>query len=81
MVKVLKCAGNDDSLVIRHEDNTNVVTFSFTSDKDDRTSEFDLKLMHLDADTLAIPVKPHEEVFLDFLSSIFWAVFFSGHGI
>ncbi|OQV16446.1 Proliferating cell nuclear antigen [Hypsibius exemplaris] len=55
LTKVLKCAGNDDELTIRHDDKTNVVTFGFTNDESERYAEFDLKLMNLDSESLAIP--------------------------
>lgn len=56
MAKVLKCAGNDDSVTLRHESESSVVNFAFESQKEERVSEFELKLMNIDTEHLGIPV-------------------------
>jgi len=55
MAKILKCAGNDDRVTIRAEDNADVVTFIFESKNDDRILDFELKLMNIESDVLGIP--------------------------
>jgi len=54
MAKVLKCAGNDDRLTLKTE-NADSVSLSFESPKQDKVSDFELKLLHLDGEILAIP--------------------------
>jgi len=60
LAKVLKCAGNDDKLTIRAQDNPDTVTFIFESPDDDRVAEFDLKLMNIDSEVLGIPDQDYE---------------------
>jgi proliferating cell nuclear antigen len=53
--KVLKCAGNDDVITLRAEDEGDTVGLVFESQKGDRISDFDLKLMEIDSEHLGIP--------------------------
>jgi len=53
--KILKCAGNDDTMALRSEEKTDNVTFLFESEALDRAAEFQMKLMDLDAEALNIP--------------------------
>jgi len=55
MVKVLKCAGNDDVITLKAEDSGDSVTFLFESPKQTRISQFTLKLMDIDSEHLGIP--------------------------
>eukprot|EP01104_Vermistella_antarctica_P016318 TRINITY_DN553_c0_g1_i1.p2 TRINITY_DN553_c0_g1~~TRINITY_DN553_c0_g1_i1.p2 ORF type:complete len:261 (-),score=80.06 TRINITY_DN553_c0_g1_i1:1382-2164(-) len=55
MAKVLKCAGNDDTVTIKAEDSGDVVNFMFESPKQDKISDFQLKLIDIDSETLGIP--------------------------
>jgi proliferating cell nuclear antigen len=56
MAKILKCAGNEDSITLKHsEENEDAVTMEFVSPNEDRVSEFELKLMELDTEQLGIP--------------------------
>jgi len=55
MSKILKCAGNDDAVTIKSEDAGSVVSFTFESQKQDKVSEFDLKLLEIESDILGIP--------------------------
>jgi len=55
MTKILKCASNDDSVTIKADDNGDNITFLFESSKEDKISEFELKLMDIDSETLGIP--------------------------
>ncbi|KAN0023270.1 hypothetical protein ACTFIV_009401 [Dictyostelium citrinum] len=46
--KILKCAGNDDTLTIKARDNeSDTVTFVFESPKNDRVSDFEIKLIDI----------------------------------
>jgi len=55
MAKILKCAGNDDIISLKAEDNGDAVTFMFESPKQTRVSHFQLKLMDIDSEHLGIP--------------------------
>lgn len=52
---VLKCAGNDDVLTLRAEDKGGELSLTFEDPKQDRISEFNLRLMDIDQDYLGIP--------------------------
>mmetsp|Transcript_13166 Transcript_13166/g.31946 ORF Transcript_13166/g.31946 Transcript_13166/m.31946 type:complete len:260 (-) Transcript_13166:229-1008(-) len=53
--KVLKCAGNDDSITLKAEDQGDTLTLMFESPNQDRISDFDVKLMDIDSEHLGIP--------------------------
>lgn len=53
--KILKCAGNDDVVTLKAEDAGDNITFMFESSGQDRISEFEMKLMDIDAEHLGIP--------------------------
>ncbi|GFH22252.1 proliferating cell nuclear antigen, partial [Haematococcus lacustris] len=53
--KVLKCAGNDDIITLKADDNGDTLTLMFESGKQDRISDFDLKLMSIESEHLGIP--------------------------
>ncbi|KAG5178897.1 pcna-like protein [Tribonema minus] len=53
--KILKCAGNTDLVTLKSEDDADTLGVKFESAKQDRISEFELKLIALDAEHLGIP--------------------------
>jgi proliferating cell nuclear antigen len=53
--KILKCADNNDVITLKAEDDADVLTLMFESAKQDRISDFELKLMDIDSDHLGIP--------------------------
>jgi len=53
MTKILKCAGNDDQVTMRADDNGDTVTFLFEAPN--KFAEFELKLMNIDSEHLGIP--------------------------
>jgi len=55
ITKILKSVSNDDKVTIKAEDNGDTVTFLFESEKQDKISEFELKLMNIDVEALGIP--------------------------
>lgn len=55
ITKILKSVANDDKVTIKAEDNGDTVTFLFESEKQDKISEFELKLMNIDVEQLGIP--------------------------
>jgi proliferating cell nuclear antigen len=58
--KILKCASNEDMITIKAADNADVVEFTFESPKQTRLSEFQLKLMDIDSESLEIPSTPYK---------------------
>ena len=57
MSKILKASGNEDSFTIKASDSgaNDTVTFVFENPNGDRVSEFQLKLMDIQGDSLTIP--------------------------
>ena len=55
MSKVLKCAGADDVITIKADDEGDTASFLFESPDGDRVSDFELKLMDIDSENLGIP--------------------------
>ena len=53
--KVLKCVNNDDTLTLRRDDNSDVLTIVCESTKSERISDFEVKLMDIDDEQLGIP--------------------------
>jgi len=62
MSKVMKCAGNDDSVTIKSKEEGDTVNFTFENQKQSKISEFELKLLEIDADSLGIPDTEYQEV-------------------
>ncbi|CAH1247008.1 proliferating cell nuclear antigen [Branchiostoma lanceolatum] len=55
MTKLLKCAGNDDMVTIRAEDNADSMTLIFESPNQEKVSDYEMKLVDLDVEQLGIP--------------------------
>ncbi|KAF3394540.1 Proliferating cell nuclear antigen [Penicillium rolfsii] len=55
LTKVLRAAQNEDILTLKAEDFPNAVNLIFESAETDRLSEYDIKLMDIDQEHLAIP--------------------------
>jgi proliferating cell nuclear antigen len=55
MSKMLKCSGKDDSITMRCEEGADTLTFLFETPAKDRVSEFQLKLMDIEGESLGIP--------------------------
>jgi len=55
MAKIMKCAGNDDSVTLRANDDGDTITFIFDSPNQERQSQYEIKLMDLDVEHLGIP--------------------------
>nr|BAE47145.1 proliferating cell nuclear antigen [Polyandrocarpa misakiensis] len=53
MSKILRCAGNDDVITMKAEDNADILELLFESDK--KESQYEMKLMDLDGEQLGIP--------------------------
>ncbi|PPR01310.1 hypothetical protein CVT24_006353 [Panaeolus cyanescens] len=55
LTKVMRCARDDDGCVLRADDEGNVLNLVFEAKNSDCISEYDLKLMEIDADYLCVP--------------------------
>lgn len=55
MTKILKCSNNDDTVTIKAQDDADTVTFMFESKKQEKISDYEMKLMNLDQEHLGIP--------------------------
>jgi len=56
MSKIMKCAGNDDVITVKAEDEGgSVLSLIFASPSQERIADFELKLMDIDSEQLAIP--------------------------
>ena len=55
MTKLLKCCGNDDSVMLHCDGSGDTVTFVFESPSGDKISDFELRLMDIDSENLGIP--------------------------
>ena len=55
MAKILKCAGSDDMITLKTNDDSDSLTFMFESPSQDRISDFELRLMAIDSEHLGIP--------------------------
>jgi len=62
MSKILKCAGNDESITLRSEDNADSVTFVYERPNAERVSKFEMKVMDIDSEHLGIPTQEYDAV-------------------
>ncbi|RKO95065.1 proliferating cell nuclear antigen, partial [Caulochytrium protostelioides] len=53
--KIIKCAGNDDVVTLKAEDNKDKIHIMLEAQNNDRLSEYSLKLMDIDAEHYGIP--------------------------
>ncbi|TRY93024.1 hypothetical protein DNTS_002090 [Danionella cerebrum] len=56
MSKILKCAGNEDIITLRAEDNADSLALVFETLNQEKVSDYEMKLMDLDVEQLGIPV-------------------------
>ncbi|CAC5378999.1 proliferating cell nuclear antigen-like [Mytilus californianus] len=62
MSKILKCAGNDDVITMKASDNADTVTFMFESQNNEKVSDYEMKLLDIDAEQLGIPDTEYSSV-------------------
>merc|ERR1711904_642809 len=53
--KIFKLCDNSDSVTLKSDDDADAVQFVFESEKEDRISDFSLKLLDIEAENLGIP--------------------------
>ena len=56
LLKVLRCADNDDSITLRAKDDADSLEVFIENTDQDKMSVFEVKLMDVDAEHLGIPV-------------------------
>jgi proliferating cell nuclear antigen len=59
MSKIFKMMNPDDVVVMKAEDNGDALTMMFESTKTETIADFELKLMEIDSEQLAIPETPY----------------------
>lgn len=62
MAKILRCAGNDESICLTAEDTADVVSLIFEKANQERVSKFEMKLMDIDSEHLGIPDQDYDAV-------------------
>jgi len=60
--KIMKCAGNDDIITLKCEEDPSSITFLFENTKNDKVSEFNLNLLSIEADQLGIPETEYSSI-------------------
>ena len=60
--KILKCAGNDDVITLKANDDCDTVSFMFENQAQDKISDFEMKLMDIDSEHLGIPETEYSAV-------------------
>ncbi|XP_054982990.1 proliferating cell nuclear antigen-like [Sorex araneus] len=55
MSKILKCAGNEDIITLRAEDNADTLALVFEAPNQEKVSDYEMKLMDLDVEQLGFP--------------------------
>lgn len=60
LAKLLKIAGNEDSIILRAEDEASVLTLVFTGKNNEKMCEFNLNLLTLDSEHLGIPDQDYD---------------------
>ncbi|BGP15683.1 hypothetical protein JCM10213_006146 [Rhodosporidiobolus nylandii] len=53
--KIIKCAGNNDTVTLRADESVDVLALLFEAKKADRVGEYEMKLMDIDQEHLGIP--------------------------
>lgn len=60
LAKVMKLAGNDDSITLKSEEDTSKMTIVFENLKQGKKTEFAMNLLTLDSEVLGIPDKDYQ---------------------
>jgi proliferating cell nuclear antigen len=68
LYKILKCASGEDSVTISCKENLEILSFLFESPTNDKISEFQLKLIHINSEQLGIPDTDYPTV--EYITSI-----------
>eukprot|EP01024_Parvocaulis_polyphysoides_P018786 TRINITY_DN18359_c0_g1_i1.p1 TRINITY_DN18359_c0_g1~~TRINITY_DN18359_c0_g1_i1.p1 ORF type:complete len:265 (-),score=47.58 TRINITY_DN18359_c0_g1_i1:529-1323(-) len=60
LLKMLKCAEDNDSVTLRAQDEGSTIQFLFESPNQDRHVDFEMKLMEIDAEQLQVPEQEYK---------------------
>lgn len=60
LVKILKCAGNDDTVLLAAEDGGDVLKLKLSDPTENRVSDFAMKLIEIEGDQLGIPAQEYK---------------------
>ncbi|CAG8578480.1 8637_t:CDS:2 [Paraglomus brasilianum] len=60
--KILKCAGNEDTITLKVDDTGDTLNLLFESQNNDRFGEYELKLMDIDQEHLGIPETEYDAI-------------------
>ncbi|XP_008806847.1 proliferating cell nuclear antigen-like isoform X2 [Phoenix dactylifera] len=60
--KLLRCAANDDIIILNADDDSDTITFIFESPKQDKLADFAMKLMDIQNDHLGIPEAEYQAI-------------------
>ncbi|XP_037358602.1 proliferating cell nuclear antigen-like [Talpa occidentalis] len=59
MSKILRCAGNEDIITLRTENNADTLALVFEAPNQEKVSDYEMKLMDLDVEQFGIPAQKH----------------------
>ncbi|KAG8510281.1 Proliferating cell nuclear antigen [Galemys pyrenaicus] len=59
MAKILRCAGNEDIITLRTENNADTLALVFEAPNQEKVSDYEMKLMDLDVEQFGIPAQKH----------------------
>jgi len=60
--KIMKCAGNDDIITMKADEDPSSMTFIFENNKSDKVSDFNLNLLTIDSEQLSIPETEYSSI-------------------
>jgi proliferating cell nuclear antigen len=60
LARILKCAGNDDRITLRAEEDGNVIQLTFEAPNNAQSSEFELNMMEIETEHLTIPATEYK---------------------
>eukprot|EP01026_Neomeris_dumetosa_P079223 TRINITY_DN8623_c0_g2_i3.p2 TRINITY_DN8623_c0_g2~~TRINITY_DN8623_c0_g2_i3.p2 ORF type:complete len:198 (-),score=23.00 TRINITY_DN8623_c0_g2_i3:568-1161(-) len=60
VLKMLKCAEDNDIVTIRAQQDSGTIQFLFESQKQDRHADFEMKLMDIEAEQLQVPEQEYQ---------------------
>ncbi|KAJ1675586.1 hypothetical protein EV182_000985 [Spiromyces aspiralis] len=58
--KILKCAGNDDVITMKADDDADILSLMFEGKNGERVSQFDLKLLDIDSEHVSVPEQDYD---------------------
>ncbi|XP_042458241.1 proliferating cell nuclear antigen-like isoform X1 [Zingiber officinale] len=62
LAKILRCAANDDVLTLKADDDSDTVVFIFENPKQNKITDFEMKLMDIQSEHLGIPEAQYQAI-------------------